>query len=92
MKVSISLSPEEVAVLDSYAASASLGSRSAAVQHAVRLLQLSALEDDYAAAFEEWDASGEREAWDSTVGDGLAPATRTPGRAATRGAGRRAAR
>jgi hypothetical protein len=30
-----------------------------------------ALKDEYAAAYGEWIASGEAEAWDSTTGDGL---------------------
>lgn len=29
------------------------------------------LSRDYEAAWEEWDSSGERAAWESTVGDGL---------------------
>ena len=29
------------------------------------------LEADYAAAFEEWESTGEAELWDVTVGDGI---------------------
>jgi Arc/MetJ-type ribon-helix-helix transcriptional regulator len=75
MKLSISLSPEDVALLDDYAKSAGLPSRSAAVHHAVRLLRLSDLEDDYSAAWDEWMQSGEQGAWDAASGDGLASAT-----------------
>jgi Arc/MetJ-type ribon-helix-helix transcriptional regulator len=76
MKLSISLPDADVALLDDYARTAGLPSRSAALQHAVRLLRHADLDDDYAAAWEEWDASGEREAWESTVGDGLTHAPR----------------
>ncbi len=76
MKVSISLSADDVALLDEFARSAGLPSRSAAVQHAVRLLRLPHLEDDYAAAWDEWEASGQYTAWDTTVGDGLVDAAR----------------
>lgn len=67
----MSLSEDDVALLDDYARSAGLGSRSAALQHAVRLLRHAGLERDYAAAWEEWESSGEREAWEGAVGDGL---------------------
>ncbi len=76
MKLSVSLSEEDVAVLDDYARSAGLSSRSAALQHAIRLLRHPDLEDDYAAAWEEWRASGEEADWQATVGDGLGDAPR----------------
>jgi Arc/MetJ-type ribon-helix-helix transcriptional regulator len=71
MKLSVSLPDEDVAALDAYAQTAGLPSRSAALQHAVRLLRHADLEDDYAAAWEEWESSGEQSAWESAVGDGL---------------------
>ncbi|HVX44185.1 MAG TPA: ribbon-helix-helix domain-containing protein [Mycobacteriales bacterium] len=76
MKVSISITEDDVAILDEYARSAGLSSRSAAVHHAVRLLRLSDLEEDYAAAWEEWDRSGEQAEWDATAADGVADAAR----------------
>ena len=76
MKLSISLSDADVALLDDYARTAGLPSRSAALQHAVRLLRHAGLDDDYAAAWEEWDASGDRDAWESTVEDALNDAPR----------------
>jgi hypothetical protein len=76
VKISVSLPVEDVAILDDFSRTAGLASRPAALHQAVRLLRLSALGDDYAAAWEEWDASGERAAWDSTAGDGLADAAR----------------
>jgi Arc/MetJ-type ribon-helix-helix transcriptional regulator len=71
MKLSVSLSEEDVAVLDDYARKSGLRSRSAVLRQAIRVLRRSHLEEDYAAAWEEWDASGEREAWESVAGDGL---------------------
>lgn len=76
MKLSVSLSDEDVALLDDYARTVGLRSRSAALQHAVRLLRHAELSRDYAAAWEEWESSGERVAWESTVGDGLTDAPR----------------
>ncbi len=76
MKLSVSLTEEDVAVLDDYARSAGLRSRSTALQHAIRLLRHPDLEDDYAAAWEEWRASGEEADWQTTAGDGLDDAPR----------------
>lgn len=76
MKLSVSLSEGDVAALDKYARAAGLGSRSAAVQQAIRLLGDPDLEDSYAAAWDEWEASGDAAAWDSTAADGLADAAR----------------
>ena len=77
MKLSVSLSDDDVALLDAYARATGLRSRSAALQHAVGLLRHSELEQDYAAAWDEWDASGAREAWESGTGDGLTEADAT---------------
>ena len=71
MKISVSLPEEDVAALDEHARRLGLGSRSAAVHQAVRLLRSAELEDDYAAAWDEWERSGERDAWESAIGDGL---------------------
>lgn len=76
MKVSVSLPAEDVAALDEYARAAGLKSRSAAVLRAIRMLRNPDLEEDYAFAWNEWEASGERAAWDATVADGLADAPR----------------
>jgi Arc/MetJ-type ribon-helix-helix transcriptional regulator len=76
VKLSVSLTEEDVAVLDDYARSAGLRSRSAALQHAIRLLRHPALEDDYAAAWEEWRTSGGEAEWQATTGDGLDDAPR----------------
>jgi Arc/MetJ-type ribon-helix-helix transcriptional regulator len=76
MKLSVSLSEEDVARLDDYARTAGLRSRSAALQHAIRLLRHADLENDYAAAWADWESSGERAAWEGAVGDGIADAPR----------------
>ncbi len=76
MKLSVSLSEEDVATLDRYAEAAGLTSRSAAIQRAIRMLGDPALDDAYAAAWDEWEASGDAAAWERTLADGLADAAR----------------
>jgi Arc/MetJ-type ribon-helix-helix transcriptional regulator len=76
MKLSVSLSDEDVEVLDAYVERAGLPSRSAGVQRAVRMLRYPALEDDYDAAWAEWSVVGEDEVWENTAGDGLGDAPR----------------
>lgn len=76
MKISVSLPDEDVAILDEFARASGLPSRSAALQRAVRMLRLRALEADYEAAWADWEASGDHAAWDGTAGDGLADAPR----------------
>lgn len=76
MKLSISLSEADVAILDQYVAATGLGSRSAAVQRAIRLLGDPQIKDDYAAAWQEWEDSGDAGLWDTTAGDGLSDAPR----------------
>ncbi len=71
MKVSVSLPSEDVDYLDAYAREQRLGSRSAALHKAVRLLRAAELGADYESAWEEWDRSEEAEDWDRTAGDGL---------------------
>ena len=71
MKLSVSLPDEDVAVLDEFAQRAGLSSRSAALQHAIRLLRHPDLEQDYAAAWQEWDTSPEAALWQTATGDGL---------------------
>lgn len=63
VKISISLSDEDVAIVDEFARAAGLPSRSAAVHHAVRMLRLAELELDYSAAWQEWEASGAAADW-----------------------------
>lgn len=71
MKLSVSLSEDDVKALDEHVRKAGLQSRSAGVQAAIHLLRRSGLEDAYAAAWDEWDASGDGELWNAAVDDGL---------------------
>ena len=71
MKVSISIPDGDIEFLDEYARKTGLDSRSAAVQKAVRLLRTAELRDAYAAAWEEFDSTGDAALWETTVGDGL---------------------
>ena len=71
MKLSVSLTEEDVAIVDQYIRSSGLKTRSAVIRRALHLLRQPDLAQDYAAAWEEWAASGEQAAWDSTSGDGL---------------------
>ena len=68
--MSLSLSDDDIAFLDSEALSGTYPSRSAAVQDAVRLLRESRLADAYAEAFGEWDD----DAWDAASADGISAA------------------
>jgi metal-responsive CopG/Arc/MetJ family transcriptional regulator len=76
MKLSVSLPDEDVAILDEFARTAGLPSRSAALHHAVRMLRLPELEQDYEAAWQEWEESGDQAAWSVTAADGVADASR----------------
>jgi len=76
VKLSVSLSEDEVALLDEYARASGLKGRSAVIQYALRLLRQADLEHDYAAALEEWETSGEQAAWEATAADGVADAPR----------------
>ena len=76
VKLSVSLSESDVASLDTYARAAGLKSRSAAIQQAIRLLGDPELQSAYEEAWQEWEASGEAETWESATADGLADATR----------------
>jgi Arc/MetJ-type ribon-helix-helix transcriptional regulator len=71
MKLSVSLPAEDVGFLDDYAKEQGLGSRSAAVQRAVRQLRAAELGADYESAWEEWAEEGAKP-WEHVVGDGLA--------------------
>ena len=71
VKLSVSLSPTDVEALDTYARSAGLKTRSAAIQQAIRLLGDPELENAYAEAWREWEDSGDGAAWAATNADGL---------------------
>ena len=68
MKVSVSIPDEDVEFLDNYTRNHRIGSRSAALHRAIRLLRASELTDAYAAAFTEW-ADDDNDAWDAATVD-----------------------
>ena len=76
VKLSVSLSESDVEALDRFAHAAGLKSRSAAIQQAIKLLGDPELEDAYAAAWLEWEASGDAGSWEATAADGLNDASR----------------
>ena len=69
MKVSVSLSDDDVQFLDQCAAERGT-SRSAVLQQAVAALRSRQLGSTYADAWGEWDA-GDGTAWDATAADGI---------------------
>lgn len=71
MKISVSLPEEDIEFLDEYARSLGVRSRSAVIQRAVRILRATELGPAYADAWEEWEASGEADIWDSAASDGI---------------------
>jgi Arc/MetJ-type ribon-helix-helix transcriptional regulator len=71
MKVSVSLSEEDVAFLDAYAREHGYRSRSAALHHAVTVLRSAQLASAYEDAWQSWTSTGEAEIWDPVVSDGL---------------------
>jgi Arc/MetJ-type ribon-helix-helix transcriptional regulator len=76
VKLSVSLPDDDVAALDRYIAATGAPGRSAAIRDAIRLLGDPRLDDAYAAAWSEWEASGDAGAWATTVADGLDDAAR----------------
>lgn len=71
MKVSVSLPEEDVDFLDRYAESEGIGSRSAAVHRAVRLLRASELGPAYEEAWTDWAESDDADVWDAATSDGV---------------------
>lgn len=71
MKLSISLPSDDVEFVDAVTHAGEYESRSAVVHAAIRLLRDRKHVDSYAAAWDEWDASGD-DIWDAALADGLA--------------------
>ena len=71
MKVSISLPEEDIEFLDTYAQARGIESRSAVVHQAVGVLRAAQLGDAYEEAWASWASSGDAEAWESVIADGL---------------------
>ena len=76
MKLSVSLSEDDITILDAYVKRTGLPSRSAGLQHAVQMLRYPTLEEDYADAWAQWTTDGDAQAWEGTVGDGVRDAAR----------------
>jgi Ribbon-helix-helix protein, copG family len=75
MKLSVSLSDDDVAVLDAYVKRTGLSSRSAGLQRAVQMLRYPTLEEDYADAWSQW-STDDAEVWEGSIGDGIRDAPR----------------
>lgn len=71
VKVSVSLPEEAVAFLDEQSRSGVYPNRSAAVVAAVTMLRCVSMTDSYAAAWDEWEQSGEDALWENVAADGL---------------------
>jgi len=71
MKLSVSLPDEDIEFLDEYGRTVGASSRSAVLQRAVRLLRATALGPAYSEAWDEWEADGHSEVWESVAGDGF---------------------
>ena len=70
MKLSVSLPEDEVNFLDRYSELHGVGSRSAVLLKAIRLLRISELGSAYAEAWREW-SEGDGDMWETTSGDGI---------------------
>jgi len=71
MKTSVSLPAEDLEFLDAYVRDHGAGSRSAALHKAVDLLRAEQLAHDYEDAWDSWSSSGDSQAWDAALADGL---------------------
>lgn len=69
--VSARIDADLVAFLDDYREREGLGSRSEALERAIRSLRDRALEGAYTKALEEWSSSDDAAAWDALTGEGL---------------------
>lgn len=77
MKLSVSLSDDDIAVLDAYITRTGLTSRSAGLHRAIQMLRYPTLEEDYAEAWAQWSADEHAEPWEAAaVGDGITDAAR----------------
>lgn len=71
MKLSVSLSEEDVAFIDDYARRNRISTRSGVFQRAVQMLRASQLGDAYERAWEEWEDSGDAQTWEAAADDGV---------------------
>jgi Arc/MetJ-type ribon-helix-helix transcriptional regulator len=77
MKLSVSLPDDAVEFLDEQTRSGRYVSRSAALKAAVTVLRQSGMTDSYAAAWDEWEQSGDDAMWENLAADGLAVSDET---------------
>jgi Arc/MetJ-type ribon-helix-helix transcriptional regulator len=70
MKISVSMSAEDLATIDATARRRNLPSRSAVLQEAIRGLRNAELSAEYDVAFAEWSAE-DAELWSRTTSDGI---------------------
>jgi hypothetical protein len=73
VKLSVSISEDDVEFMDQYAEEHGGVSRSGVLQQALALLRARELGDDYADAWDEWE--DEAGLWETTSADGLADRT-----------------
>lgn len=71
MKISVSISDDDIRFVDSLASEGAYPSRSAAVQAAIRLLRDRRDVDSYAAAWDEWEGTDDAVLWESVASDGV---------------------
>ena len=76
MKLSVSLSDDDIRVLDAYIERTGLPSRSAGVQRAIRMLRYPAFEEDYGNAWAVWSTAGDGDVWEKATDDALGDAAR----------------
>lgn len=76
MKLSVSLSEEDVRFIDSHLRETNAASRSAVIHEALEMLRSADLEDAYLAAWDEWEASEDADLWEQASADGIADAPR----------------
>lgn len=71
MKLSVSLPDDIVEFIDEQTNSGVYESRSAVLRAAVTVLRQHSITDSYAAAWNEWEQSGEDALWEAVAADGL---------------------
>jgi hypothetical protein len=62
--------------VDEYASTVGARSRSAVIHQAIGVLRQVGLEEAYASAWEEWNATDDAALWDATSADGIIDAPR----------------
>jgi len=71
VKVSLSLTDDDVRFLDERSRGGGYASRSAVVADAIRAMRMADVVDMYVEDFKAWEESGEARLWDLAASDGL---------------------